>query len=48
MLLWVSRWYRPAEKITAAQIAESTIDLLGLRAGRDGARKVASRRSASR
>lgn len=30
MILWVSRWYRPKEKITAAQIAEEAIRLLRL------------------
>ena len=30
MILWVSRWYRPREKITAEQIAEDAIRLLRL------------------
>lgn len=30
MILWVSRWYRPKEKITSAQIAEEAIRLLRL------------------
>jgi AcrR family transcriptional regulator len=30
MILWVSRWYRPKEKITAEQIAEAAIRLLRL------------------
>lgn len=30
MILWVSRWYRPKEKITSAQIAEDAIRLLRL------------------
>ena len=30
MILWVSRWYRPKEKITAEQIAEDAIRLLRL------------------
>lgn len=29
-IIWVSRWYRPAERITAEQIAESATALLGL------------------
>jgi AcrR family transcriptional regulator len=31
MIIWVSRWYRPAEKITAEQIADSAITLLRLK-----------------
>lgn len=31
MIIWVSRWYRPSEKITADQIADSAITLLRLR-----------------
>jgi AcrR family transcriptional regulator len=31
MLIWVSRWYRPLEKFTAEEIADSAIRLLGLR-----------------
>ena len=30
MILWVSRWYRPKEKITSAQIADDAIRLLRL------------------
>ena len=30
MILWVSRWYRPKEKITAEQIADDAIRLLRL------------------
>lgn len=30
MILWVSRWYRPNEKITSAQIAEEAVRLLRL------------------
>jgi len=30
MILWVSRWYRPKERITSAQIAEDAIRLLRL------------------
>jgi AcrR family transcriptional regulator len=30
MILWVSRWYRPSEKITSAQIAEEAVRLLRL------------------
>lgn len=52
MLIWVSRWYRPAENVTAAQIADAAIDLLGLRRARrrSNARKPAAggRRSAGR
>ena len=33
MIIWVSRWYRPAEKITADQIADSAITLLRLKTG---------------
>jgi hypothetical protein len=46
MIIWVSRWYRPSEKITPAQIADTAIDLLGLRrgSGRSKARKPAARR----
>jgi Tetracyclin repressor-like, C-terminal domain len=28
MLIWVSRWYRPKDKITPAQIAEAAIQLV--------------------
>ncbi|EHB55455.1 regulatory protein TetR [Mycolicibacterium rhodesiae JS60] len=31
MIIWVSRWYRPGEKITADQIADSAITLLRLK-----------------
>ncbi|MBB3600665.1 AcrR family transcriptional regulator [Mycolicibacterium sp. BK556] len=31
MIIWVSRWYRPSEKITADQIADSAITLLRLK-----------------
>lgn len=31
MVIWVSRWYRPSEKITADQIADSAITLLRLK-----------------
>lgn len=30
MLIWVSRWYRPSERITPDQISETAITLLGL------------------
>jgi len=30
MILWVSRWYRPNEKITSDQIAEEAVRLLRL------------------
>ncbi|TAM65621.1 TetR/AcrR family transcriptional regulator [Mycobacterium sp.] len=30
MILWVSRWYRPKEKVTAEQIADNAIRLLRL------------------
>lgn len=30
-IIWVSRWYRPAERITADQIADAAITMLGLR-----------------
>jgi AcrR family transcriptional regulator len=30
MLIWVSRWYRPLEKITPEEIADAAIQLLGL------------------
>lgn len=49
MILWVSRWYRPKEKITAEEIAEHAIGLLRLGyVPPDGAsRKSASRRRRS-
>ena len=49
MIIWVSRWYRPSEKITPAQIADAAIDLLGLRKGsrRSNGRKAAIRRGRS-
>ncbi len=31
MIIWVSRWYRPSESITAGQIAEAAIALIRLR-----------------
>jgi AcrR family transcriptional regulator len=31
MIIWVSRWYRPSEKITADEIADSAITLLRLK-----------------
>lgn len=31
MIIWVSRWYRPSEKISAEEIADSAITLLRLR-----------------
>lgn len=31
MIIWVSRWYRPSEKITADQIADAAITLLRLK-----------------
>ncbi|OYN76241.1 TetR/AcrR family transcriptional regulator [Mycolicibacterium sphagni] len=31
MIIWVSRWYRPSEKITGEEIADSAITLLRLR-----------------
>jgi AcrR family transcriptional regulator len=39
MLIWVSRWYRPKEKITSAQIAESAIQLLRVSHGAPSAKK---------
>lgn len=33
MLIWVCRWYRPADKVTAEQIADTTISLLNLPSG---------------
>jgi AcrR family transcriptional regulator len=33
MLIWVSRWYRPVEKITPQEIAETAIHLLRIRPG---------------
>jgi len=49
MIIWVSRWYRPSEKITPAQIADAAIDLLGLRKGsqRSNGRKAATRHGRS-
>lgn len=50
MTIWVSRWWRPSEKVTPAQIADAAIDLLGLRQGsrRPAARKAMTRRGNSR
>lgn len=31
MMIWVSRWYRPVEKLTPEEIAETAIRLLGMR-----------------
>lgn len=47
MIIWVSRWYRPSEKITPAQIADAAIDLLSLRKGRTKAGNTAARRGRS-
>jgi AcrR family transcriptional regulator len=51
MILWVSRWYRPKEKITSAQIANEAIRLLRLGyvppARTEGAAGGRNRRSAS-
>lgn len=33
MIIWVSRWYRPGEKISSAQIADAAVHLLQLGAG---------------
>lgn len=33
MMIWTSRWYRPVEKLTSEDIAETAINLLGIRAG---------------
>lgn len=44
MLIWVSRWYRPAEKITPEQVADAAIDLLGLRRRR---RRATARKPAN-
>jgi len=44
-LIWVSRWYRPTEKITPAQIAEAAIQLL--RVG-DGAPSLKGRSQGAR
>lgn len=53
MILWVSRWYRPKEKITADEIADHAIGLLrlGYVPGENGSRKPAAprrRRTTSR
>ena len=52
MILWVSRWYRPKEKVTSAQIAEDAIRLLRLgyvpAEGRKSGTPQRRRRSASR
>jgi AcrR family transcriptional regulator len=53
MILWVSRWYRPKEKITADEIADHAIGLLrlGYVPGETGSRKPAAprrRRTTSR
>ena len=52
MILWVSRWYRPKEKITADQIAEDAIRLLRLGyvppEGRTSSAPQRRRRNASR
>jgi AcrR family transcriptional regulator len=32
MLIWVSRWYRPGEKVTPKEVADTAINLLGLTA----------------
>ncbi|CQD18121.1 TetR family transcriptional regulator [Mycobacterium lentiflavum] len=45
MILWVSRWYRPKEKITADDIAEHAIGLLRL--GYVPAAESANRKSAA-
>jgi AcrR family transcriptional regulator len=51
MILWVSRWYRPSESITALQIAASVIQLLHLKepaesvnGARAGSRKAGRRK----
>jgi hypothetical protein len=46
MILWVSRWYRPKEKITSAQIADDAIRLLRLEnaSPANGDRKSGARR----
>lgn len=36
-MIWVSRWYRPVEKLTPDDISETAANLLGIRAGRHGA-----------
>jgi len=43
MIIWVSRWYRPSEKITPAQIADAAIHILRL----EHNRKTAARRRRS-
>lgn len=53
MILWVSRWYRPKEKITAEEIADHAIGLLrlGYVPSQSGNRKAGAprrRRTASR
>jgi AcrR family transcriptional regulator len=49
MLIWVSRWYRPTEKTTPAEIADAAISLLGLRRPRprSNTRRPAARRRRS-
>jgi AcrR family transcriptional regulator len=46
MLIWVSRWYRPKEKITSAQIAEAAIQLV--RVGHGAPRAKGRRQGAGR
>jgi hypothetical protein len=50
MIIWVSRWYRPSDKITPDQIADSAIGLLGLmkRRRRSNSRNPATQRGRSR
>jgi AcrR family transcriptional regulator len=50
MIIWVSRWYRPSDKITPDQIADSAIGLLGLmkRRRRSNSRNPATQRGRTR
>jgi AcrR family transcriptional regulator len=50
MIIWVSRWYRPKEKLTPEQIADAAIDLLGLkkRRRRSNGRNPANQRGRTR
>jgi AcrR family transcriptional regulator len=55
MLIWVSRWYRPVEKVTADEIADAALRLLGMQklpiepaAPQPGARKSPAKAPAKR
>lgn len=45
MMIWVSRWYRPREKISPEEIAETAINLIRLQYAPPAARKRAKGRS---